>query len=325
MKSLRTFALVNPASANGRTGRRWPELAAHLRARVGDFEISFTEAPGQGSGIVRAALRAGAERIVSVGGDGTHNEVVNGFFEGADAVAPEAELVVVPTGTGGDFRRTLGLPADAVQAIDQIGERSAVVDVGHLRYTTHAGAEADRYFLNITSFGLGGLVDQVANSTTKAFGGRMSFLMAVGRATLRYKNQRVRMVLDGGAPITRTLVNGVIANARYFGGGMKIAPDADMADGLFDVVVVGDMGVLEMAGGLSKIYKGNHLGLDKVECFRAATVHAEAADPDTQVLLDMDGEQPGRLPATFKIVPAALRIGVGSEAQIGPSATVSDG
>ncbi len=315
---MRTFVVVNPASANGRTGRRWPELSQRLRAKLGDFEHAFTQRPRQGADLARAALCGGARRVVSVGGDGTHNEVVNGFFDGDTPIDGDAELALVPTGTGGDLRRTLGLPNDALQAIDLVGEESRRVDVGKLVYTAHHGGEETSYFINIASFGVSGLVDRYVNASSKALGGKTSFLLGVAKAAVRYRNQSVRLRLDDGPAMERTLYNGVIANGRYFGGGMKVAPDALMNDGAFDVVLMGDLGMVELARGLPKLYRGDHLkmGSSRIEVYRAKVVHAEPVTPGMEVLIDMDGEQPGRLPARFELISGALRVAVGPRSQV---------
>jgi YegS/Rv2252/BmrU family lipid kinase len=317
--SAKPFVCVNPASANGRTGERWSELAGALRAAIGDFEVGMTRGPREAGDLVRKAIRDGADFIVSVGGDGTHNEVVQGFF---DPQLPDVPLRagitlgIVPTGTGGDFRRTLGLSREALEAIQQLGGPRRTADVGRLTYTAHAGHTSQAYFINIGSFGMSGLVDKIVNESTKALGGKMSFLLGVGRASLQYKNQPVRLRLDDGPALERTVNNVAVANARYYGGGMKIAPDADFGDGVFDVVVVGDLNTFEMARGLKKIYDGTHVdgSNPKIEVYRARRVHAEPAQPGQSVLIDMDGEQPGRLPATFEILPGAIRLVTGPEA-----------
>jgi len=321
--SASTFVCVNPASANGRTGARWPSLAAALRAELGDFSVGLTSGPRQAGALVRRALEDGATRIVSVGGDGTHNEVLQGFFpptgvegtglEPAAPLVPEATLHIIPTGTGGDLRRTLGLPPETHAAIGALGGEVRTVDVGHLRFTTSAGHEAAAYFLNVASLGLSGLVDKIVNESNKALGGRLTFLLGVARGGLTYRNQRVRLTLDQAPPLERTVNCVAVANARFYGGGMQIAPNADMADGALDVVVVGDMGALEVVRGLGRIYAGRHLDLPKIECLRGRRLFAEPTSPGQVVLLDMDGEQPGRLPATLTVVPGALRLGFGLE------------
>ncbi len=302
------FVVVNPASAGGRTGRRWPELAAHLRRQVGELEVGFTEHSGQATELVRAALRRGVAQVVSVGGDGTLNEVVNGFFDGDGAIPTQATLSIVPTGTGGDTRRSLGLPADALEAITHVGQHPQPTDVGRMTCVGANGAPVSRYFINIASFGIGGLVDKLVNEGSKALGGKASFLWSTLRAGARYRNQAVRLRLDGGEPMTRTVLNGVVANARYFGGGMHIAPMARMGDGQFEVVIVGDMGFLQLSRSLPRLYKGEHLSLRDVEHVAATHIHAEPVDADEVVLIDLDGEQPGHLPATFELLPGALRL-----------------
>ncbi len=310
-----TFVVVNPASANGKTGKRWIEMAARLRARIGDFESAMTEAPRQATALVRDALCNGATHIVSVGGDGTQNEAVNGFFDGGRAINGEAMLSVIPTGTGGDLRRTLDLPQDAVEAIDHVGERPVTVDVGVLTCDDGRGNPVTNHFVNISSFGVSGRVVDAVNHTTKAFGGKVSFMLGAARATAKWSNQRVRIVLDPDTPDAQVLERRVyltaIGNARYFGGGMKIAPDAIMDDGLFDVVIMGDLSKATVLLKSGTIYKGTHLELDKVEHHLARAVRAEAIEGDPPVLIDMDGEQPGCLPATWSLVPGALRICVG--------------
>lgn len=313
--SMSTFVVVNPASANGKTGRRWIELAARLRGRIGDFESAMTEAPRQATALVRDALCNGANHIVSVGGDGTHNEAVNGFFDGGRAINPEAMLSLIPTGTGGDLRRTLDLPKDAVEAIDHVGERPVTVDVGVLTCDDGRGNEVSNHFVNISSFGLSGRVVDTVNHTTKALGGKVSFMLGAARATAKWRNQRVRIVLDPDTPDEKALEQRIyltaIANARFFGGGMQIAPDAVMDDGLFDVVVMGDLSKATVMLKSGTIYKGTHLDLDKVEHHLARAVRAESIEGDPPMLIDMDGEQPGVLPATWRLMPTAMKVCVG--------------
>jgi YegS/Rv2252/BmrU family lipid kinase len=308
----KTFVLVNPASANGRTGKRWPELAAALRKRVGEIEVCFTDGPLQAPHRVREALRNGADLVVSVGGDGTHNEVVNGFFDAKGPIRPQAALSIVPAGTGGDLRRTLGLPLDPLAAIEQVGRDPREVDVGRLTCTGHDGNPLDHWFINITSFGIAGLVDKLVNESSKALGGKLSFLWGVARAAARYRNQPIRFSLDGGELKPLTINNFVVANGRYFGGGMFIAPEADMSDGLFDIVILGDLGTVDIARGLPRLYKGQHLSIRGIEHTRAREVRAEPVDPEARILIDMDGEQPGRLPATLRLHPRALRLCFGT-------------
>jgi len=269
-----------------------------------------TTAPGDATRLAREALRAGAERVVAVGGDGTINEVVNGFFdERGEPIARDAAFALVPFGTGGDFRRTMRIPLEPVEAAAVIAadERSRI-DVGRLRYTCDGEPErALRMFANITSFGVSGVVDRLVNESGKKLG-RLSFALATLRATWSYTNQRVELVFDDD-PATRvenTINTVAVANGRYFGGAMMVAPDAQVDDGLFDVIALGDFGFGDLVKSGRRIYKGTHLAMDKVTTRRARTIDARPIEPGAVVELDVDGECLGHLPARFELLPGAL-------------------
>jgi YegS/Rv2252/BmrU family lipid kinase len=306
-----TVVIVNPNSAGGQTRRRWPRLEATLREAIGAFQPLFTERAGHATALARQALRDGAELVVSRGGDGTLNEVVNGFFDAARPAAPinhTAALALLPAGTGGDFPKTLGTPRDFDHAARALAAaRPRPIDVGRLEYLDHEGQPALRHFINIASFGIGGLVDRYVNRSSKALGGKASFFLASLRATLAYKNAPVRITLDEGASSERTVYSVAVANGRYFGGGMKIAPDAALDDGAFDVITIGDVAKHTMLLHGTRVYSGTHTSLPFVTVERARRVRAESSRGEV-VLLDVDGEQPGRLPATFEILPGAVRM-----------------
>jgi len=302
----RTVLVVNPRSQGGRLGRRWKDIADTI-GRAFPFEEAITEAPGDATRLTREALRGGAERVVAIGGDGTINEVVNGFFDDRGAaVAPEASLAVIPFGTGGDFRRTVNLPtelADAARVIAANHRRK--IDVGRLEFTAAGGARAARMFANIASFGVSGVVDRLVNESGKRLG-RLSFALATARATWSYTNQRVQLVFDGRDRVEATINTVAIANGRYFGGAMMVAPHAEVDDGQFDVIAMGDFGFADLLRSGRRLYQGTHLTMDKVTARRARVVEAEPIDPGAVIELDVDGENPGQLPARFELVPAAL-------------------
>jgi diacylglycerol kinase (ATP) len=304
----RTTVIVNPRSQGGKLGKRWPELADTI-GRAFPFDEAITQAPGDATRLAREALRGGAERIVAIGGDGTTNEVVNGFFDEAGApIAREASLALIPFGTGGDFRRTLHLPTEVAEAAKVIAaNRRRRIDVGKLEFTATNGERALRMFVNIASFGVSGVVDRMVNESGKRLG-RLSFMLASARAVWSYKNQRVQIVFDGTDRVDATINTVAVANGRYFGGAMKMAPEAEPDDGLFDVVSIGDVSFGDLLRNNRHLYKGTHIGLDKVSSRRARVVEAEPVEPGEVVELDVDGEAPGRLPARFEVVPGALWI-----------------
>jgi YegS/Rv2252/BmrU family lipid kinase len=306
-----TVLVVNPHSAGGKTERRWPQLRATILENFGPFEERFTRGAGEGTELTRAALRDGAGLIVAVGGDGTVNEVVNGFFEAGEAdklVAHDAAFGILPCGTGGDFVKTLGIPKDLTAAAAALRRaQPRPIDVGRLSFIDNDGQPRVRRFVNIASFGISGVVDRNINQSSKVLGGMLSFALATLKAGATYKNATVKLSFDGGAVKEGRIYNVAVANGRYFGGGMKVAPDAALDDGWFDVVTLGDISFTELLLRGTEIYRGKHLTNPKVSVARARKVEARA-DDGVEVLLDVDGEQPGRLPATFELVPGALKV-----------------
>ena len=301
----RTVLVVNPKSQGGRLGKRWTEIADTI-GRAFPFDEAITQGPGDATRLTREALRGGAERIVAIGGDGTVNEVVNGFFDQGAAIAPEASLAVIPFGTGGDFRRTLQLPTGLAEAAEVIAaNHRKKIDLGRLEFTASGGGRASRMFANIASFGVSGVVDRLVNESGKRLG-RLTFAVATARATWSYKNQRVQLVFDGAERIDMTINTVAVANGRYFGGAMMMAPNAELDDGKFDVIAMGDFGFSDLLTSGRRLYKGTHLTMDKVTARRARVVDAEPIDPGAVIELDVDGENPGRLPARFELLPSVL-------------------
>jgi diacylglycerol kinase family enzyme len=213
---------------------------------------------------------------------------------------------VIPFGTGGDFRRTVHMPTELAEAARVIAaNHRRKIDVGRLELTTPAGGRVARMFANIASFGVSGVVDRLVNQSSKRLG-RLAFAVATARATWSYKNQRVQLVFDGAERIEATINTVAVANGRYFGGAMMVAPNAELDDGMFDVVAMGDFGFGDLLKSGRRLYKGTHLTMDKVTARRARVVEAEPIDPKAIVELDIDGENPGRLPARFALVSEAL-------------------
>jgi YegS/Rv2252/BmrU family lipid kinase len=300
--SRETVFLVNPAADSGATGRRWPEIArlAADRGLIGDALLS--EHPGHLVDLAREAAKNGARLLVAVGGDGTVNEIVNGIA-GIDGV----ELAIVHRGTGGDFVRTFGIPRNLEGALDVAHTgRSRQVDLGRASLRTWAGRDSVTLFANIASAGMSGAVAKRVNETGKALGGKISYAWSTLAVFARWRNAQIT-VRVGDETRTGAMYDVVAANGRYFGGGMKICPDADPADGLFDVLLIGDVTKRDLVLTLPKIYRGTHLPHPKAELLRGPHVTIEAPIP---LPVELDGEQPGTTPASFEIVPRSLRLRV---------------
>ena len=314
---MRVRAIVNPNSSRGRLARAWPAVHAKLEAALGGkVEVAFTDAPMAAARLTREALQEGVELVVACGGDGTNNEVVNGFFAPPRAgepdrrIAPGSALSVLMLGTGGDFRKTFGAAGDVEAQVRRIAEgQPRPLDVGRLDYVADDGAPAARYFINIASFGVSGVVDREVNRArlTKLLGGKFTYLAATVRGLARYRPRPVLLRVDDG-PEQQFVVNtAAVCNGQYFGGGMHVAPMADPGDGQLEVIVMHDMGLVDFIRNPNAIYRGEHLGLPKVKHVRGRRITARPAD-GSEVLLDVDGEAPGRLPATFTVLPGALTL-----------------
>ncbi|MBI4831133.1 MAG: diacylglycerol kinase family lipid kinase [Candidatus Lindowbacteria bacterium] len=301
--------VVNPASANGSTKRAWGRIEQILRKDFDPVDVSFTAGANHATELARKALRNGAEMVVAVGGDGTINEVVNGFFDSGALINPGAVLGVISRGTGSDFIKTLGIPKQIEAACQTLVGRAAhKCDVGKFTCLDRDGRTIERYFINIADFGIGGETVERVNRTTKAFGGFASFLYGALSTLVAYKGKRVKVKVDDVYESEKLVNNVVVANGQFFGGGMWIAPRARVDDGLFDILVIEHMSLLESLNSIPKLYKGSHIENPKVKYLKGKTVIADSADV---VLLDVEGEQVGRLPARFDIIPAAINVKVG--------------
>jgi diacylglycerol kinase (ATP) len=304
----RLVFLVNPASANGSTGRRWPELARRAAALGLEGDTLFSERQGHLAALAREAALDGAELIVVVGGDGSLNEVANGLV----GLARQPEVALVPRGTGWDFSRTFRIPRkidDAVQVALTGDVR--VIDLGRATFRAWDGSEATAVFANVASAGMSGAIAKRANETTKALGGKASYLWAIFAVFSGWQASEIDVSVDGEQRRGR-MFDVVVANGRFFGGGLEICPDASPDDGLVDVLTIGDVTKRDLVLTVPKMYRGRHLPHPKAELLRGSTV---TVGSDTPLPIQLDGEQPGTTPVTFEVVPRALRLRVPTGAE----------
>lgn len=296
--------LVNPASGNGATGRRWPELARRAAAAGLEGPALISERPGHLGELAREAVSGGARQLVVVGGDGSVHEVVDGLLSAG--LGADVDLSMLPFGTGRDLARSLRIPTGFEAAVDVAlnGELRAV-DAGRATYTTPRG-EAGAFFANFAGAGISGAIAARANGTSKALGGRVSFFWATLAVFSRWQPTEMTVEIDGHKRSAR-LLETLVMNGDYTAGGMWAAPEAAPDDGRFDVVLIGDFSKAEFATTFPKIYRGRHVGHPKVEILRGQQVRVDAPSPLPVVL---DGEQPGTTPVRFELLPAALRVRV---------------
>jgi YegS/Rv2252/BmrU family lipid kinase len=309
---MTAFVIVNPKSANGHTGRDWPKIKSALESAFPLMQVAQSQARGEAARLVRAALKDGHLDIIAVGGDGTINEAVNGFFENGAPVSPDAVFGFVSSGMGGDFRRTFGIQPGYEAAIARLKQsRIRRLDVGHVACLSLRGEPVSRYFVNVASFGLSGRVAARVNRAriARLFGGAFAFAFNAAAALIGWHPQRVRLFTDGGYDEIAGITNVAVANGRWFGRGLRVAPGAEPGDGLFDIVVMGGAPRRRLIAMLRSWRSGAHPSDGTVRRVRATHLTA-APTMDTQgaVFVETDGESVGLLPATFQILPGAINL-----------------
>lgn len=297
----RTAAIVNPRSATGRTGRLWPELASRLAA----LDVRFTTHPRHATELARECLREGYERIVAVGGDGTINEVVNGFLVDGRPINPDATLAILPLGTGSDFQKSLGIESmeDAIKLIDQA--RPGAIDIGRVEFQSPEGRRESRYFVNVVSFGMGGEVAARAKNFVSKVSGKGAFLLATAQVFMSYQPKTATLTVDGHPYGPYAITNIAIGIGRYHGGGMHVCPKALLDDGELEVTVIEALSSFELIRDIKVLYSENLYIHPKTHHLRGKRI---AAHSDQLVSIEVDGEPLGALPLEFSVIPAAIRV-----------------
>ncbi len=293
---------------------RWAKIASDLRSHFGAFNVEFTRKSGDGIELAKAASKSRRRFIIACGGDGTINEVANGILQSGEAV----ELGILPSGTGGDFRRSLGIASTAREAAKDLRDGTTrLIDVGKVTFFDHQNEQVSRYFLNVSSFGLSASINERVKKHNKlswlpgaTIRGKASFAISTLQEVLETEFTTVRVKIDEAEERLLNTINFCIANARYFGGGMKIAPDAQINDGFLDVVNIGDIKTTKILLNAYKLYNGTHLDLEEVKTVRATRVEVSPSNENQKIYIETDGELPGRLPAIYEIVPNALKVRV---------------
>ncbi len=304
--SRKIAVVVNPRSAGGKTGRRWRDVQGRLERRLGPVTARFTDSPGAGIGLTRELLHEGFDLIVAAGGDGTTHEVANGFLEDDRAVNPEACLGILPMGTGGDFRRAVGMSARLDSAIEILAAGvPQTIDLGRATFESLSGGRMSRYFINLLSFGMGGDVAARSPNLLTGLSGRAAFLWATAQAFLNYQGSHVRLRLDGGPEQSYFVINLAVGNGGYHGGGMHPCPLARLDDGLLEVTVIEHLSGFELLRDGRFLYSSNIYRHPKTHHSRARRLTAET---DDEAKIEIDGEPLGRLPLEVVVLPRRLKV-----------------
>ena len=296
--------IVNPVAGAGKTAKKWPKIMDLLQSIGLRFEHDLTEAPGHARELAKSAAKKGYQLVVSVGGDGTINEVVNGLYDAGNIA--DVMLGIISTGTGSDYIRTIGIPRAYQEACLCLkSPRKFAVDVGVVEYFS-GNQMVKRLFVNFAGLGFDAEIVKATTQKYKTLNSTASYLTGLFTALLLYKNKGVTLVVDGAA-IERKICTILVNNGKYGGGGMFAAPDANLADGLLDILIIGDLSKPDLLWSLPRVYRGTHLTHPKITMKRAREIEIQSAEA---VFLQADGELLGGLPAHFYILPAVLNVAI---------------
>lgn len=311
MKTNYVTIVINPTAGNGKAKREVQFLLQKIKHSC-DFEINidFTKAKNDATFITRKAITEGASMIIAVGGDGTINEVVNGFFLEGKPINPLCELGIINCGTGGGYARTLNNPHSTGQQIEQLLQPgSKALDLGHISCWDHSGTEVDRLFVNECQIGIGSEVASFVGKKSKIFGGTIAFGFAATLLALTMKPLNLSIGFDNDPFQDYKLIGLVVGNGTECAGGMKLTPDAILNDGLFDVLSINEMKTGQRILNLSKVYSGTHILSPYCSVKRCKKLKVRS---DIEVSLESDGEILGNSPFDIEILPAAIRVKAGN-------------
>ena len=306
-----TLVIANPMARHGFVGEHWAELSQQITNVLGPVTLELTNAGGHALELAKNAIASGARTLVSFGGDGTHSEVVDGIMQ--SGLNHEVSLGILHAGTGGDFRRMIPGAEELESACRVVRDGAAVpIDIGWVQYVSDDGKSEGRFFLNITSMGMGGLVDRFVASSKSKSSGKAKYFKAVLRAQMKYKPARIRLHVDGKDEGEHDISNICVCNGRWAGGSMMFAPDARLTDGMFDIVLIRSTSTLRGLPIMAGLSKGTHVRSPLVGTFRGRHVVVDMVA--NTAWMDIDGEAPGVGPAEFRIHDGAIRvIGIGAE------------
>ena len=315
--------IVNPASASGRTAARWRRIVAALEAGDDAVEVFLTNGPGDAIGLTRRVIEEGTRSLVVLGGDGTMGEVVAGCIkaDGSGMVRDDIDLSVIHQGTGGDLARGLEIPKDEDGAIEvALAGTPRRIDVGVVSFQPLDGVDAHvapqpdgslvRGFVANSNVGMGAEVVEKVEGPFKKLGNNGAFAVATVSCLTRNRPRRVHLTSREGIDSALEIVDITVCNNRYMGGGMLVAPDAKVDDGLLDVVIIGAASRFKLIRTFPKIYSGKHVLDPLVRVERTVELHVAVPEGEEPQGVVLDGDLVGRTPATWRVIPGALSVRV---------------
>lgn len=304
------LVVVNPKASIGKCEKDWPEIQRILDDQGMVYDAVVTEYPGHAIELVRDNItEKGYRKIISVGGDGTNNEVINGIFTQQRFPTTEITLGIIPVGTGNDWRRTLEFPTAYTDIVEILKEGCVLAhDVGKVTYYNNGNSKT-RYFLNAAGTGLNEMVCNRTNQLkSQGKGGSVRYMISTAYCLLRFKCVHIQLEIDGSQVFDDEILSLSVGNGKYNGGGMKMMPDAVPNDGLFDITVVKKVGMLKFIASINNIYDGTFVDkLKEVTTYRGKKVRIVSL-PAHQLLLETEGETLTNSPFDFEILPQAINV-----------------
>ncbi len=307
MSTKAVHVILNPTAGGGRADKLWPLLESGVAGRFGNnYSLYVTRRPGDATVSARRAIADGARLIIAVGGDGTIQETVNGFFNSRGLLNPSCELGILDCGSGSGLAQSLGLPPSPEQQLDLISRQSScAIDLGRVVVYGSNGGKVERIFASECQVGIGGAVVAEVSSAHKRLGGRIAFGSVAIKKLFFHKAQPMTVQLGNNEKMTKRLLGLAIGNGACTAGGMKMTPAAQLNDGLFDVLLMHDMSILTRLWNFPKIYWGTHIDTPHVSIFRSGKITIESENP---VLIAADGELLGVTPCEIELLPAVLKV-----------------
>ncbi len=304
------LAIVNPNAGNGKGLKDWHLIAESMRKVNLSFTVRFTESKGHSVLITKEAVKDGCRNIITIGGDGTLNEVVNGIFTADTCPTTDISLALIPVGTGNDWGRMFGIPLDYEKAVRVIKDGKLMLhDIGLITYFD--GTEKKiRYFINIAGLGFESVVVKRTNyQKERGRSGKAIYFYNLLMSLLSYKNTVAEIIVDGEKKSAEVFsIN--VGNGKYCGGGMRQTPGAIPDDGLLDVTVINGIGKIEIIRSLKMLYDGTILSHPKIDGYKCRNLKVSS---DAILWAEADGESLGHTPAEFSIIPSGINIVYGSK------------
>ena len=307
MKNPRCHVILNPTAGGGKAGKEASRILAGIRRSLGGgYTLYLTRKPLDATAMAREVILDGAELVVAVGGDGTIQEVVNGFFIDGRLISLGCQLGIINTGTGQGFAQSLGLPANIESQCEVVASGGVRrLDVGRVSFADGNGEPGFRYFVNECQAGIGGIVVENVRSQHKRLGGTLAFGLKTLAAAMSFPEPEITVSIDGCPGQTGKFIGVVAANGKFTAGGMRLTPRADVGDGLLDFLFIKEQTLLERLKNFPKIYSGRHLGSPQFNCHQGKTL---SLDSEQKVLFEADGELLGCLPCDIEIRPSVLKV-----------------